>query len=138
MDLQNEDILQHQLKLIELWNGAQNACYTIQALLNSGKYGYSNRDDKQLAEAFERIANALHRQELLAWRNLGLLGLAMDDDERTQIRALAYKKFYEECKDVMSILDPKGRMPSDYFGKDEQILRKWLDEHFKPDGAPHG
>ncbi len=128
------EIVKKHLSLVKLLRELEHQLYRIDRVLR----GNSWSDDKEYNNAYAIIHAALYKKELDAWRNVAMMALALSPEQQTEVKALAYKRFFDDGYAVMYLTSDLGEIPSSWSSGDEEELRQWLKDNFAPDSTGAG
>ncbi len=119
------DMIKNHLALVQLCRELEHQFYRIDKVVRP--YG----EDTEYKRAYSIIHSAIYKKELDAWRTLGMMALAGTPEQQKEVRALAYKRFFEEGKAVMYLTDDLSNQPSSWLSSDENEVRQWLKDNFE-------
>jgi len=124
MNKKTFDIIKNLLAVTEQCRNAEHILYTLQRF---------TEPDEPTRDAFHTISQSLHRKELDAWRVLSTVALATTPEQQKEVRARAYRRFFNDSMSVMYLTDDLLEQPSIWPGSDEHELREWLRDNFDDD-----
>jgi len=123
--MKNFDMIKKQLALVQLCRELEHQLYRIDRVVRP--YG----EDNEYKRAYSVIHAAIYTKELDAWRTLGMMALSGTPEEQKEVRALAYKRFFDEGKSVMYLTDDLSEQPTSWLSSDEAEVRQWLQDNFE-------
>ena len=59
-----------------------------------------------------------------------MFALTLDDEQRKEVRAMAYRRFLSDRMSVMYLIREHGKEPTSWNSEEEEELRAWLKEHY--------
>lgn len=121
-----DKLVQSALAEIEHWQERLNMLYIVSTSLN--EYDY----DDAVKKDYGSLHSVLYRKLGDAYRRFFMVCL-FDDKTHKEARRMAYKRFLDDGKAVMYLVDDQGRQPGRWRSRDEEELREYFRQQIQRD-----
>ena len=109
-----------------------NLCEEYRAVIFqlSKKFSHGIYTDDKLKESFEKIHDQLNKSELESWRRIALLALVTTEEQKKEVRKLAFKRFFQGNVDIRWIFDNEVKDGGGIIFQDMEDVRNELKNAF--------